>query len=231
MNDLSHKISRVDRVIFAYPRITISIILLITLFFSWQLPAVRLVSEFSDLLPQEHSYIQTHNEIRETFGGANNVVVVVEAGQGDIFNPDMLQKIHRITQRVDSISGINHNLVTSLTHRTTRRVWLNEFGTLKSAEYFDPLQKTFTQQQLDKLKEDVLSNPRVYGLLVSPVLSSALIRGTLNEGELDYKKVFDEIQAIRNDEAAAGSFNGGVYSGDAFVVHDQIVVFGSADTK
>jgi len=204
MNDLSQKISRIDRMIFAYPRVTISVILLITLFFAWQLPAVRLVSEFSDLLPQEHPYIQTHNEIRETFGGANNVVIVVEVAQGDIFDPDMLQKIHRITQRVDSISGINHNLVTSLTHRTTRRVWLNEFGTLKSAEYFDPLQKTFTQQQLDKLKEDVLSNPRVYGLLVSPDLSSALIRGTLNEGELDYKKVFDEIQAIRNDEAAPG---------------------------
>ncbi|HHJ34412.1 MAG TPA: transporter, partial [Gammaproteobacteria bacterium] len=179
-------------------------ILLITLFFAYQVPAVRLVSEFSDLLPQEHPYIQTHNEIRETFGGANNVVVVLEVKRGDIFNPETLNKIHRITQKVDSLSGINHNLVTSLTHRTTRRVWLNEFGTLKSAEYFDPLQKEYTQQQLDKLKEDVLSNPRVYGLLVSPDLSSALIRGTLNEGELDYQKVFSELQELRDSENEEG---------------------------
>jgi predicted RND superfamily exporter protein len=204
MNTIAKQLSKIDRIVFHYPKVTLGLILLVTLFFAYQVPAVRLVSEFSDLLPQEHEYIQTHNEIRETFGGANNVVIVVKVENGDIFKPEILKKIHRITQKVDSITGINHNLVTSLTHRTTRKVWLNEYGTLKSASYFDPLQKTFTEQELHKLKEDVLSNPRVYGLLVSPDLSSALIRGTLNEGELDYQKVFNELQELRQSESEDG---------------------------
>jgi len=47
-------------------------------------------------------------------------------------------------------------------------------------------------------------SPRVYGLLVSPDMKSALIKATLNEGELRYRVVFDEIQEIRAREAAEG---------------------------
>ncbi len=204
MRSLLTKLLQFDRMVFAYPKVTISVILAITLFFAYQIPAVRLVSEFSDLLPQEHPYIQTHNEIRETFGGANTIVMVVKADKGDIFTSRILRTIHRVTQKLDTVTGINHNLVSSLTHRTTRKVWLNEYGTLKSAEYYDPLKEEYSEKELAKLKEDVLSNPRVYGLLVSPDMSAALIRGTLNEGELDYQKVFEEVQKIRKEESFDG---------------------------
>ena len=50
----------------------------------------------------------------------------------------------------------------------------------------------------------MLASTNVYGLLVSPDMKSALIKGTLNEGQLDYGKVFEEIQAIRAEEAAPG---------------------------
>jgi predicted RND superfamily exporter protein len=51
---------------------------------------------------------------------------------------------------------------------------------------------------------DVIANPRVYGLLVSPDLKSALIRGTLNEGALDYERVFLQLQELRDAESAPG---------------------------
>ncbi|MES9926464.1 MAG: MMPL family transporter, partial [Candidatus Thiodiazotropha endolucinida] len=165
---------------------------------------VRMASDFADLLPQQHPYIQLHNEIRDTFGGANNVIVAVEVTEGTIFSNETLQRIHRITQAVDSLYGINHNLVTSLTHRNTRKVWLNEEGTVKSAPHFDPSVERYTDDELEKMQADVIANRRVFGLLVSPDLKSALIRGTLNEGELDYEKVFNQLQAIRDKEYAAG---------------------------
>lgn len=195
-------LKRIDRLVFAHPWITLGVIGLVTLFFALQIPAVRMASDFADLLPQQHPYIQLHNRIRDTFGGANNVILAVKVKDGTIFDNEVLQKIHHITQDVDSLTGINHNLVSSLTHRTTRKVWLNEYGTVKSAPHYDP-QKTYTPIELKKMKTDVISNPRVFGLLVSPDLSAALIRGTLIEGELDYEKVFKELQAIRDNESTA----------------------------
>ena len=42
------------------------------------------------------------------------------------------------------------------------------------------------------MRQDVQSSSRVFGLLVSPDMKSALIKGTLNEGQLDYGKVFED---------------------------------------
>lgn len=205
MTTLLQKLKQIDKVVFAYPKVTATIILLATAYFALQVPAVRIVSDYADLLPQEHTYIKTHNIIRDTFGGANNVIIAVSVKEGTIFSNDTLARIHRITQKVDELTSVNHNLVTSLTHRTTRKIWLNEFGTIKSAPYYDPLKEGgYDAEELLEMQNDVISNPRVYGLSVSPDLSSALIRGTLNEGELDYKAVFDELKEIRDTEAVEG---------------------------
>ena len=44
----------------------------------------------------------------------------------------------------------------------------------------------------------------MFGLLVSPDMQAAVIKGTLNEGALDYGKIFTELQLIRDKEAAPG---------------------------
>ncbi|MCB1663623.1 MAG: MMPL family transporter, partial [Pseudomonadales bacterium] len=204
MNKFTEGLHRLDKFIFAAPKTTLCLVLAATIFFAFQIPAVRMVSDFADLLPQEHPYIKLHNGIRDTFGGANNIILSVEVDEGTIFTNDTLDRLHRLTQAVDSISNINHNLVSSLTHRNTRKVWLNEEGTVKSTPHYNPGKGGYSDVELDEMKADVIANPRVFGLMVSPDLRSALIRGTLNEGELDYEKVFDELQAIRQAEAAPG---------------------------
>ncbi|HLF29794.1 MAG TPA: MMPL family transporter [Xanthomonadales bacterium] len=187
-----------------YPRIVLLGITVVTVFFAAQLPAVRIVSDFADLLPQHHPYIQLHNEIRDTFGGANNIIVSVTVRDGTIFSNETLDRIHRITLAVDALEGINHNLVTSLTHRNVRKVWLSGEGTVKSTPYYDPLKGGYSVEELDAIRQSVLADGRVFGLIVSPDLKSALVRGTLNEGALDYEKVFTQLQLLREQEAAEG---------------------------
>lgn len=196
--------SRFGNILFNSRRVVLLIILAVTGFFAAQIPAVRMLSDFADLLPQEHPYIKLHNSIRDTFGGANIIVLALEVEQGTIFTNDTLDRIHRLTQKLDEISNINHNLVTSLTHRNTRKIWLTPEGAIKSTPYYNPIHEPYTEEELEKIKRDVVSSTRVFGLLVSPDLKSALIKGTLNEGQLDYGKVFDELQRLRDSEAAPG---------------------------
>ena len=204
MSRFSRSLYAFVELVWKYPKGTLLIIAVITAAFALRVPMVRIVSDFADLLPQDHPYIQLHNEIRDTFGGANNIIVAVTVEDDSIFSNDMLDRIHRITLAVDALEGINHNLVTSLTHRNVRKVWLSGEGTVKSSTYYDPLKGGYSSAELDGIRQDVLADPRVFGLLVSPDLKSALVRGTLNEGALDYEKIFLQLQSIRDQEAAEG---------------------------
>ena len=123
MRGFGHILEKIVLFTWTYPRSVLLFIAAITVAFATQVPAVRIVSDFSDLLPQEHPFIQLHNEIRDTFGGANNIIIAVSVDEGTIFTNETLDRIHRITTAVDNLEGINHNLVTSLTHRNVRKVW------------------------------------------------------------------------------------------------------------
>ena len=202
--DASQIFPRFGNFLFNNRKVVLGGIFLVTAYFAWHIPAVRMLSDFADLLPQEHPYIQLHNSIRDTFGGANIIVMAMEVEEGTIFTNDSLDRIHRITQKLDSVSNINHNLVSSLTHRNIRKIFLTPDGTIRSQNYYDPHHGEYTEEQLARIQRDVLASANVYGLLVSPDLKAALIKGTLNEGQLDYGKVFEELQAIRAEEAAPG---------------------------
>jgi predicted RND superfamily exporter protein len=193
-----------DNLVFSVPALTLLVLMAITVFFASKIPGVRMYSDFADLLPQEHPYIQLHNQIRDGFGGANNIIAAVEVEEGDIFNDETIRRIDRLTQKIDLLPGVNHNMVSSLTHRTVRRVWLTENGDVKSAPYYDALVEKYSEEDLAKMREEVVSNPRVYGLLVSPDMKAALIKATFNEGELDYEAIFQGMKDIRDAEDGEG---------------------------
>lgn len=192
-----------DDLVFSSPKVVLLLILSVTVYFAMQIPGVRMYSDFADLLPQQHPYIQLHNQIRDSFGGANNIIMSVEVKQGDLFTDDVIKRINRITKKIDQLPGVNHNTVASITHRTVRKVWLTETGDVNSAPYFDGLKPDWSDSELAQMREDVRANPRVYGLLVSPDLKAALIKATFNEGELDYQAIFEEVHKIRQQESDA----------------------------
>ncbi len=223
----THFLHNLEMTAFRHPKVILSVILAITLFFAAQIPAVRMYSDFSDLLPQTHPYIELHNSIKESFGGANVIVVGVEAKDGDIFSNDTLEKIHRVTLAVDRLPGVNHNLVASVTHRNARKVWMTPEGNVNSQSYYDPQGGALSDAGLLEMKEAVMADPRVYGPLVSPDQSMALIKAQLIEGELDYEKTFDDIQKMRalegNDSVRIHVTGQPMLVGWAYQYLDQII--------
>jgi hypothetical protein len=190
-------------VIMRHRLLILASIFAVTAFFALQLPGLRMYSEFNDLLPQKHPYIQLHNEIRDVFGGANIVLLAVEVEQGDIFQPEVLDTIYRITQEIDLLPGVDHNQIASLAHQKVRKIWITDTGTVLSQSFYDP-QKPPQGEALSRLREDVISSPRVYGRLVAPNLRSALVTAHFHEGHLDYQQIFDGLQKIRTDKVRPG---------------------------
>lgn len=223
---ITHTLHKAEGWIFANPKIVLSLIFLVTLAFAAALPKLRIYSDFSDLLPQEHSYIQTYNRIKENFGGANMIVMAIEVEQGTIFNNDTLKLVNEATQGVDNLPSVNHNLVSSLTHRTARKVFLSPEGSFVSQPYYDPA-KTYSADELAQMQRDVIANPNLYGLMVSPDFKAALIKAQLNESELDYVETFAALQKVRDTLARDGHkvhvTGNPVLTGWVYTYLDQIV--------
>jgi len=224
---LTHALHTGEEWIFRNPKVVLSLVLAITILFGMALPSLRVFTDFADLLPQNHSYIKVYNRLKENFGGANMIVMSVEVDKGTIFNDETLLLIHEATQGVDSLPSVNHNLVSSLTHRTVRKVFLDDQGGFASESYYDPLKPKRTVAELAQLRDDVIANPTIYGLLVSPDMKAALIKAQMNEGSIDYPTTFAALQKIRQTLARPGHHiyvtGNPVLTGWVYTYLDQIV--------
>jgi predicted RND superfamily exporter protein len=172
-----------------------AVVFIVTAFFgyhTYKLYESGFVTSFGDLLPQTHPFMKVHNEYAPTFGGANNVVVMLEVKEGNIFNPETLKKIYEMTQEIDKIYGVNHNQIESIGHRTTRYLQVAAGGLMNSQPVM--LGPPQNQEKADQIREIVHNSENIYGILVSLDDKAALLRANFIEGRLDYRLIFDEIQ-------------------------------------
>src|SRR5262249_32403403 len=155
-----------------------------------------------DLLPRNHPFIRTYEQYRDVYGNANTVVAAIVVKQGDIYQPDVLRAIQRLTGLLDSSvvsaevnahpasyyvkpqgvvatgvhkpvaladrlfhpntaaeaeTGVDHNLVTSLTDRTARDSRVQLDGTLISPQMVEEIPED--AKGLAELRERVRRNP------------------------------------------------------------------------
>ncbi|HEV8711888.1 MAG TPA: MMPL family transporter [Candidatus Binatia bacterium] len=168
--------------------ITVTVITLIFAVFALRL---NMVTRFDELLPQNHPFIQVHNEYSQTFGGANTITIMLEAKQGTIFTKETLTKIFEMTQRLDRVYGVNHDLINSIAHRTNRRVRMLSGG----MQVVEPVMANAPKndQEVDLVRQIVHTSRNLYGVIVSLDEKAALITATFIEGRLNHRRLFDEI--------------------------------------
>lgn len=190
--------------LFANPKTVLGLILAFTIFWGFFVPRLKIFTDFNDLLPANHEYIKTYNEIKKNFGGANLVVLAIEVDHGTIFNPETLALIHKATLGIDELPNVNHDSVKSLTHYTVRKTEVDTMGGFKSIRYYDPQNPPRSPQELEKIRKDVLASPDVYGLLVSTDLKAALVKVQLFDQNLNYQALFEKLNALRGSLQTPG---------------------------
>ncbi len=170
----------------------------ITAFWAYQARYVEMYSQFTDLLPQGHPYIQAYNYHRETFGGANIVTLVLQVKNGDIFNTETLKKIRYLTDQADSINGVDHNQVASLSHVKIRNIKTLPGGMVRSYPVL-PVDIPTDPKELEALKFEMFNNDIVFNKYVSADGKAALVFAGFNEERLDYREIHREISRIRKE--------------------------------
>lgn len=163
----------------------------ITLVFATFALRLDMVTRFDELLPHTHPFIQVHTEYAPTFGGANTISIMLEVQEGTIFTKETLTKVFEITQRLDKVYGVNHDLVNSIAHRTNRRVRMLSGG----MQVVDPVMATAPKndKEVNTIRQIVHTSRNLYGVIVSLDEKATLITATFIEGRLDHRRLFDDI--------------------------------------
>src|SRR5262245_9940107 len=131
MDDLAIAFSRA---FIKYRAINLAIIGGLTIFFGYHALQLQVFSQFIDLLPRNHPYIQVYEKYNRQFGSANVVTAAIIAKQGTIYDERFLEKVYGFTDQIDKIEGVDHGQVTSISHPAVRDQEIDREGIMRSRQ-------------------------------------------------------------------------------------------------
>jgi len=174
------------------------LIVIITAVFGYKIGEVEFGSKTIDLFPYDHPYVETFVKYADVFGGANTAVLAVEVKDGDIFTPETLEKIKRVTKAVELLPSVNNYQVISIAQRKVKDITVEftpEGPLFKAVPIMWP-DVPETEEDVEKLKEIIYSTPRIFGTLVSLDSKAALIVAGFLENELDPPAIYAGLNEI-----------------------------------
>ncbi|WP_340112388.1 efflux RND transporter permease subunit [Maribellus mangrovi] len=156
-------------------------VIVTTVFLGLQIPKIKINSDVVSSLPNDDKDVVLLKRIGEQFGGNRLGMVILDSE--DIFTTEVLQDVKRITDSIAQIPNISS--VTSLTNTVSIRETQEgiEIGNLVDEDILPE-----TAQELNALREQVLSNEMFRGTIVSDDGTATIIIFTLSD-EADIQEV------------------------------------------
>ena len=173
----------------------LALLALVTVFFLYECSLLTVKTDFNNLLPQKHPFIKVHNMIRGIFGGANQVLIMVQVRDGDVFNRTTLEKVQWITREVEKIPGVDPYKIRSIASSKLKDFKFSSGAMNITTLMFPDIPKN--EAEMQDLKDKIYSNPRYYGQFVSYDSKKTLIMVDFFEEDVDYDKIFNELSHIR----------------------------------
>ncbi|MBI1814609.1 MAG: MMPL family transporter [Deltaproteobacteria bacterium] len=176
-----------------------------TLFLLWFcIFRLTIYTNFIDLYPPGHPYIQTYFKYRSMFGTSNVLVMTLEVQKGDLFSdPEIIHKVDRITlDLLHNVPGVNGEQVISITHPKLKTTLTSGSGIKVVPLVYPKLPDD--QEELDFLRQKIYTTEGVRGLFVSKDDKATLITAGFWEEYIDLATMWQKVQEIVKREEADG---------------------------
>lgn len=158
---------------------------------------VKVVIDPSALAPQGHPYIKSTNRIDAEFGSKYLMLIGISPKQGDIFQPAVLDRVERITRKLENTPGVVRSTLISLAARQAKAIK----GTADGFEARPLLkQGALTEKDYAELKQAILANPVYMNTVVSPDFRTAAILVELKERPDGFQKMVEPVRAVVDAE-------------------------------
>lgn len=148
--------------------------------------------------PGPNPYIKIYSDFKRMFGSANILSVIVEVKNGDIYNPETLQKIDRVTKRVIGLKGVVPYQILSIAHPKVKSITARE-GALQIRELYYP-EVPKTQEDADRVKFAVYSTKGVRGVFTSLDDTAAVVHAGFWEEALDFRDLYKSLTDLKAEE-------------------------------
>ncbi len=148
-------------IVMRYPKIIISITIVLTIFLGYGISRLEVASEFGDDLPANDPLVQTKRYFQEVFGTKYLLFIGIEKTP-TIYNASTLQKVKDISEEIKHLNGIIEDEVISIA--TANNIKGRDWGLEVGAFMKDVPQ---TDEEIEQLRKDVQGNDMFYGRLVS----------------------------------------------------------------
>lgn len=175
---------------------------LLTVWLAFHAAQIRFDAGFEKSIPAGHPYMEVYSEYAPQFGGANVVTIALESKDGDIFNPEFMASLEKLTQSIYSLSGVNQASVSSLFSPTAVFVTVDEVGFVGGR--IVPASFKPRVADIAAVRTNLLKSGEV-GRLVSRDLRSALVRFELVEVDpatherVNYSEIGSQLEDLRRE--------------------------------
>jgi len=199
-------VGRLSYQIFHWRRTLLALGILITLGLGYSATHLWVDASFEKMIPLHHEYMKTLLRYRDTFGGANKIIVAVKARQGDIYDKAFMDTLRAVTEEIFFIKGVERSSVLSLFSPNVRYTEVVEDGfrggTIVDSDF------SGSPEQLRKIRENTLKSDWV-GRIVATDQTAALVVANLLDGQVDLQRVAHQLEDIRTR-----------YQTDAITLHE-----------
>lgn len=186
-------LTKLTEIVTRFPKSTITVFLIITVFFAIQFPKMKIDTDPENMLEQNQPDRVFYDKVKKEFG-INDLLVVGIVDEQGIFNPDTLIRIARITDQILKIKGVIIKDVVSL--RTSDNV-TSEESTLVVKRFMENVPQDSTQ--IEKLKKDLYGNPFYVDKIVSKDGKASAIYIPIEKKDRSYR-ISKEIEKILKKE-------------------------------
>ncbi|MDD5723752.1 MAG: hypothetical protein PHY29_08455, partial [Syntrophales bacterium] len=198
----------VERVVFNNRFLFTLFCILITLVAGFFATKLAFNASFEKMLPHDSQYIQNYLTLKSELRGSGNVIrIVVEATQGDIFNPEYLETLKQITDEVLMVPGADRGWMKSIWMPIVRWTSITEEG-FKGGPVM-PDGYDGSDKSIQQLKANI-GRAGIVGTLVGDNFKSSMIVVPLYDidpdtgKKLNYHAFSKNLEKIRNKYEAAG---------------------------
>ncbi len=208
---IARSVERLQRLLFGHRALVLALLALLTAVMGVFASRLHMDAGFDKQLPQHHEYIRTFFEFRDEVFGANRIIVVVRARDGEIWSAPGLRKLYDVTQAVMFLPGIDRRTVTSLWTPNTRVLGVTEEG-FKAEDVIggDITPDRLDDGRIERIRHNALVGGYI-GTLVSTDNAGAMVVADLLETDratgqkLDYLDFASRIeQEVRGGHEDAG---------------------------
>ncbi|HUO97000.1 MAG TPA: MMPL family transporter [Steroidobacteraceae bacterium] len=194
-------VRRLEHYVFDFRTPVLTVIALMTVVFgALAVRGLHLDTRFTKQLPLQHEYMRTYLKHQEEFGGANRVLVALEARDGSMFSAEFLQALKLATDEVFFIPGVDRARVQSVWTPNVRYTEAVEGG----IQAGDVIPSGFqpTPEGLAQVRENILK-AGIVGRLVANDFSGAIVSAQLQEQDpetgrpVDLIRIGDALEKVR----------------------------------